>query len=177
MTADRIARLLGAGFGAVYVLVNAGALGSPLDVVLRVAAGLSVVALLTVLPSGGGADRRGERPPVFGRGYALVVLAEVAAVVGGSLALGALGLPGARFPWLTFVVGVHFVLLARVWRERSIGWVGGALAVCGALGFGAALAGATPAAVTVLAGVLPGVLLLGGAWWGVAPRPAVAAAR
>jgi hypothetical protein len=84
VTADRIARLIGAGFGAVYVLVNADALGSPLDVVLRVAAGLSVVALL---------------------------------------------------------------------------------------------AGATPDAVTVLAGVLPGVLLLGGAWWGVAPRPAVAAAR
>jgi hypothetical protein len=72
------------------------------------------------------------------------------------------------------VVGVHFVLLARVWRERSIGWVGGALAVCGALGLGAALAGAPPAAVTVLAGVLPGVLLLAGSWWGVGPGRSVA---
>jgi hypothetical protein len=173
VTADRIARLIGAGFGLVYVLVNAGALGSPLDAVLRVGAVLSVAALLGVLLRGGPGPA-GERPPVFGRGYALVVLAEVAAVVGGSLALGALGLPGARFPWLTFVVGVHFVLLARVWRERSIGWVGGALAVCGALGLGAALAGAPPAAVTVLAGVLPGVLLLAGSWWGVGPGRSVA---
>jgi hypothetical protein len=81
VTADRIARLIGAGFGLVYVLVNAGALGSPLDAVLRVGAVLSVAALLGVLLRGGPGPA-GERPPVFGRGYALVVLAEVAAVVG-----------------------------------------------------------------------------------------------
>ncbi len=81
MTADRIARLIGAGSGLVHVLVNAGALGSPLDVVLRVGAVLPVATLLGVLLRGGPGPA-GERPPVFGRGCALVVLAEVAAVVG-----------------------------------------------------------------------------------------------
>ena len=170
MNAHGTGRVIGAGFGLVYVLVNAWAVGAPADLVLRVLAVVAVAALGVVLGRGRRGVGRGERPPSFGRGYLLVVAAEVAAIVGGSALLGVLGQPGARFPWLTIVVGVHFVLLARVWREPSIGWLGWSLTGCGAAGFVAALAVGSPALVAGLAGLLPGVLLLAGSFWGLGAR-------
>ena len=169
MTPDRLGILIGAVFGLIYVVVNAGSLDSPAGPVLQ---GLGVLAFVGVLvalrrkpPAGGSA------PGGFGRGYRLVVAAEVVAAVAGIVALnGPLDLPEGVLPWISFVVGVHFLALARVWGEPSLAWVGGGIAVLGAVALGLAANDASPATIAAVAGVGPGALLLAGSLWGATRR-------
>jgi hypothetical protein len=79
---------------------------------------------------------------------------------------GPLALPLAVLPWITFVVGVHFLGLARVWSAPSLAWLGAAIAACGVLGLVVAAIGAGEAVVAAVAGVVPGLILLAGSWWG-----------
>jgi hypothetical protein len=80
--------------------------------------------------------------------------------------------------WISFVVGVHFLGLARIWNEPSLGLLGLGIAALGALGLGVAAAGGSEAAVAVIAGVGPGALLLAGSLWGArAPRGVSTAGR
>lgn len=170
MTPSRLGLVIGAAFGLVYVVVNAAALPSAVGPLLRV---LGVAAFIVVLValvragqarSGDGTAGRG-----FGRGYWLVVAAEVVAVAAGNLLLnGPLDLPRGVLPWISFVVGVHFLGLAKVWGEPSLAWLGGGIAALGALGLGLASAGASEAAVASIAGIGPGTLLLAGSIWGAA---------
>jgi hypothetical protein len=90
----------------------------------------------------------------------------VAFIAGTAVLRGPLDLPLAVLPWITFVVGVHFLGLAKVWSAPSLAWLGAGLAACGGAGLLAAVAGAGEAVVAVVAGVVPGLLLLGGSWWG-----------
>jgi hypothetical protein len=169
---DRSGLAIGAVFGLTYVVVNARALPSPAGPVLQV---LGVVAFVGVVVG----LRRPVKPPAadrvtrggFGRGYWLVVAAELATAATGSLLLnGPLNLPEGVLPWISFVVGVHFLGLARVWGESSLGWLGAGIAVLGALGLGVASAGASNAAIASVAGVGPGALLLLGGLWGAAQQ-------
>lgn len=92
-----------------------------------------------------------------------IVAAEVVAVVAGIAVLnGPLGLPRAVLPWVTFVVGVHFLGLVRGWKAPSLSWLGAGMALCGASGLVAAALGAPTAAIAAVAGVAPGALLLAG---------------
>lgn len=166
-----IGALVGGSFGLIYVLVNAGALGAPAGPTVQAAGVLAFVALLVVVLRRRGTGPAG--PPRFTRGYGLVVLAEVAAIVVGARVFTALGLP--PLPWVTIVVGVHFLPLARMWSAPPLGRIGVALALCGAAGLVAAVAGASPAVVALLAGVLPGAFLLAGGLYG-ATRPTPVAA-
>lgn len=168
-----IGALIGGSFGLVYVLVNSGALGTPTGPVLQVAGVLAFVALLGLTFRGRGAAGSGERPH-FGRFYWLVVLGEVAAIVLGSQVLNALGLP--PLPWVTIVVGLHLLPLARMWGSPVLGWAGAVLALLGVAGLVAAVAGGSAAVVALLAGVLPGVFMLGGLLRGAIRQPAAATA-
>lgn len=168
MTPNRIGLVIGAAFGLVYVVVNAGALPSPAGPLLTVLGVVAFVGVLLALRragqarSGDGAAGRG-----FGRGYWLVVMAEVIAVGAGNVLLnGPLDLPQGVLPWISFVVGVHFLGLANVWDEPSLAWLGGGIATLGALGLGLASAGASEAAIASIAGIGPGALLLAGSIWG-----------
>ncbi|WP_460308544.1 hypothetical protein [Actinocorallia aurea] len=174
MTPDRIGVLVGAVFGLVWVEVNAGAAGAPVDLVLRVAGAVAFLAVLAGLwRARGAAPPDGAGRPGFGPGYRLVLAVELAAFLGGNALLnGPLGLPDAVPAWIAFVVGAHFVALARVWREPSIGWVGGAAALLGAIGVGMAVAGASGDAIALTAGVGTGAVLLGGCGWTVLRGPA-----
>lgn len=166
MTPDRLGILIGAVFGLIYAVVNAGRLDSPTGPLLQ---GLGVLAFVGVLVA-----MRRERPAAgyatgggFGRGYRLVVTAEVVAAVVGIVALnGPLDLPEGVLPWISFVVGGHFLALARVWGEPSLAWVGGAIAVFGAVALGLAAGGASTATIALVAGVGPGAVLLAGSLWG-----------
>lgn len=162
--------LIGAIFGTIYVLVNAATLGAPVGPVLQVAGAAAFLGLLVVVfrsrPASEGAAPAGAAG--FGRGYWIVVAAEVLAFfVGAAVLRGPLALPLAVLPWITFVVGVHFFGLAKVWSARSLAWLGAAIAACGVLGLVVAAFGADEAAVAVVAGVIPGLILLAGSWWGV----------
>ncbi|MER6578767.1 hypothetical protein [Nonomuraea sp. NPDC001023] len=189
--------LVGAVFGAVFVVVNAG---GPLDGVtagvLRAVACLAAAAVLAMwfgaaraertaraepaeparrlesaeparrLESAGPRAGAGRRRPggrgMFGGGYVAVVVAEVVLLFGGLRVLAALGRPEeGNVAWVAFVVGVHFVALAPVWRDWSIAVPGAALTLLGA---GGLVLAATPAVawVPVVSGVLSGVVLLAG---------------
>ncbi|MCP2346599.1 hypothetical protein [Nonomuraea roseoviolacea] len=158
--------LVGAVFGAVFVVLNAQ---SPLNTVavnvLRVAACLGAAAVVAMWF----ATARKERPApeaarkgMFGRGYLIVVAAEVLLLFGGLRVLAALDRPEqGNVAWVAFVVGVHFVALAPVWKDWSIAVPGAVLTVLGVAG----LVMASTSAVTwvpLLSGVLSGVVLLAG---------------
>lgn len=169
MTANRLGLLIGAVFGTIYVVVNAGALGAPIGPLLQVVGVVALVGLLVFMfrsrpePTAAAADNAVG----FSRWYWVVVAAEVVAFFAGAAVLrGPLDLPLAVLPWITFVVGVHFLGLAKVWSAPSLVWLGAGLAACGVLGLLVAVTGAGEAVVAVVAGVVPGLLLLGGSWWG-----------
>ena len=68
-----------------------------------------------------------------------MVAAEVAGIAAGSALLnGPLDWPHAVVAWVSVVVGMHFAVLAAVWRV-SLSGLGAAIALCG-------LAGLTPRA-------------------------------
>ncbi|MEV4803966.1 hypothetical protein AB0K18_28515 [Nonomuraea sp. NPDC049421] len=156
--------LVGAVFGAVFVLVNAGGpLGGAVAGVLRVAACLAaagVVAMWFMTVRGERRSGQPQGPGMYGRGYLLIVLAEVVLLFGGLRVLAALGAPEqANVAWVAFVVGVHFVALAPVWKDWTIAVPGALLALLGVAGF--ALAGTSALAwVPIVSGVASGVVLL-----------------
>ena len=176
---QRLGSLIGGIFGLIYVEANAGALPDPWAPALQIAALAAFAGLVALL-----ALARGSRPPVspeardgFGRRYWLVVSGEVVAIVAGSVVLhGPAGLPDAVVAWVSVVVGVHFLLLAAIWRLRLFRYLGAAIALCGVAGLTAAGAGAPAAVIATVGGVLPGVLLLAAAYRGTT-RAAQAAHR
>jgi hypothetical protein len=168
VTANRLGLLIGAVFGTIYVVVNAGALGAPVGPLLQVVGVAALVALLVFMfrSRPAPATAAAGNAVGFSRWY-LVVVAEVVAFFAGTAVLrGPLDLPLAVLPWITFVVGVHFLGLAKVWSAPSLVWLGAGLAAFGVLGLLVAVIGAGEAVVAVVAGVAPGLLLLGGSWWG-----------
>ena len=123
------------------MVVNAGALPSPAGPLLR----CSVVAFAGVSfaePRGpGGVRRRCRRRRLRAR-LARGDGRGGRRRGGDALLNGPLDLPQGVLPWISFVVGVHFLGLANVWDEPSLGWLGGGIAALGALGLG--LAGPAP---------------------------------
>lgn len=185
---ERLGCLIGATFGLVYVMVNAGVLAAPAATAVRGAGIAAYLAVLVALwragvapgPGPGPADGTAPRPR-FARGYWAIVAAEVVAGAAGLLVLRVLDAPEAGVAWISVVVGVHFVGLAVLWREPSLRWVGAAITVCGLAGLvWAATAGAAAAPVAIVGGVVPGALLLAGSGWaavaGRRRRPASTAA-
>lgn len=166
---QRLGSLIGGIFGLIYVEVNAGPLPEPWRTALRVAAGVAFAGLIIVLALAGG-----THPPAgrganggFGSRYWLVVAGELAAIPAGAALLnGPAGLPDAVVAWVSVVVGVHFVVLAAIWRLRLFRRLGAAIVLCGIAGLTAAGAGATAAVIAGTGGVLPGVLLLAAGYAG-----------
>ncbi|MFI6909846.1 hypothetical protein ACIBKY_51885 [Nonomuraea sp. NPDC050394] len=173
--------LVGAVFGAVFVVVNAQEpLGGAVAAVLRVLAGLaaaSVVAMWFVAVRRERPVReRGPRPNMFGKGYLVVVAAEAVLLFGGLRVLAAWGVPAqANVAWVAFVVGVHFVALAPIWKDWAIAVPGAVLTVLGVAGLVMA-ATAGLAWVPFVSGVLSGAVLLAGSvtfgWKAIRSAPA-----
>lgn len=169
MPGQRIGSLIGATFGLTYVIVNAGPLSTGWTLTLRVLAAVAFVAvLLAVFGSAAPSPDRGRQEPrVFGRGYWLVVAAELVALFLGTRVLsGPLNAPQAGVAWVSLVVGVHFFALAVVFGERFFHWLGGVITACGVVGLVLAATGAEEPTIALVSGVLPGGILLGFGWWG-----------
>ncbi|MFJ3202054.1 hypothetical protein [Streptomyces sp. NPDC086989] len=180
MTREKTGRIIGATFGLAFVQVNAAALPTAAAVPLRA---LALIAFLAVLrgvrrsPAPLPAAREGAgAPSYFGRRYGYVVGAEVIAGAAGILVLnGPLDAPDAVVAWIAFVVGVHFFGLAAVWRMPALNRLAAAMSACGAAGLVLCALGSPRAAVAVVAGILPGALLLGSVLWSVHREAAAAA--
>ncbi|GAA2638597.1 MULTISPECIES: hypothetical protein [Streptomyces] len=180
MTSHQTSGLVGAVFGLVFVLVNAGNLPAAVAVVVRVLAIGSFIWLFIALRRAGAPRAEGQvatAPRLFGRRYLLVVAAEVAAALAGILVINlVLHTPHATVAWISLVVGLHFFGLAAVWRAPSLRLLAAAMAACGAAGLVLAACAVPLAVIATVAGILPGVLLLGSVWWGVRSAPAATAA-
>ena len=162
--AQHIGLTIGTVFGLVYVLVNAGDLPSPWPLVLRAAGVLSFIGVQLALAAAASrpAPER-EGGVAFTRGYWLVVAVEVVALIAGTRVLARVfDLPEAGVTWVTVVVGVHFFVLAVLWRDASLHVLGAALVLCGVVGLVLAFADAGHAAVATAGGVVPGFVLLAG---------------
>lgn len=160
---QRLGSLIGGTFGLIYVEVNAGSLPGHWAVILRIAAGVvfAGLAALLALPAGPPPPAGPRVRSGFGTGYWLVVAGEVAAIpAGAALISGPGGLQHAAVAWVSVVVGVHFVVLAVIWRLPLFACLGVAQALCGIAGLSAAAAGAAVAVTAGVGGVLPGALLL-----------------
>jgi hypothetical protein len=184
--------LIGAVFGTVFVFVNSHA---PLDpaiaLVLRVAAAAALggVVLLWftavrrarttgVEPAVAGGRTGGK---MFGLGFAVIVVIEAVLLFGGIMVLRALDRPvETNVAWIALVVGVHFVALGPVWKNRTIMLPGLVLTVLGVAGLAMTFTAALEW-VPLVSGVLSGVTLLAGcttaSWAGLSTRPAQTSAR
>ncbi|MEU7855437.1 hypothetical protein [Nonomuraea sp. NPDC049141] len=170
--------LVGAVFGAVFVVVNAQ---SPLNTLtanlLRVAACLAAASVVAMWIMTARKERSvgGPRRNMFGRGYLIIVAAEVILLFGGIRVLAAWERPEqTNVAWVAFVVGVHFIALAPIWKDWGIAVPGVVLTLLGAAGLVLASTAAV-AWVPLISGVLSGVVLLTGALtfgWRAVARPA-----
>ncbi len=150
-------------FGLVYVMANTQLLAPIEGVAIRVIGIIAAVGLLLSLPRPDMPDPPGVG---FSRGYWLIVAAEIVVGLGGLWVLnGVLGIHDASIAWISLVVGVHFFGFYVIWRLPVMVWLGAAITVCGALGLIAAGLDRSATLIAVVAGIVPGALLLAGGWW------------
>ena len=159
MSRDATAGLAGAAFGLVFVLVNAGGLASPFDLLVRVLGAVAFVGVFLLLRRGVAAPLPDAGPRAI-RIYAAAVVGELVALFGGTLLLRSTGHEELSLPWVVIVVGVHFVPLGWAFRARFFHVLAGILVVLGVAGGVLALAGADPAAISFVSGVGAGATLL-----------------
>ncbi|MBT2482864.1 hypothetical protein [Streptomyces sp. ISL-94] len=180
MTSNQTGWLIGAIFGLAFIQVNAGALPQAVGIPLRVLAIAAFIRLFIALRRARTATAtagEGRAPRTFGRGYLLVVAAEVVAGLAGLVLINrVLHTPDATVGWIALVVGLHFFGLAAVWHMPSLRWLAAAMSTCGAAGLALAASGSPTAVIATVAGITPGALLLGAVWRNVsaakAPQPA-----
>ena len=159
-----VGSLIGTAFGLVFILANSGDPVAPWPAIIR-AAGL-FVALLLVLGVVAVARRSPAAVPgnsdaagFMGRGYRIIVVAEVIALFGGLMLINnVFHRPAVAVAWVAVVVGVHFIGLAKVWRMPIYTVLGTVQTLLGLAGFLLYAFGA-PSAIGLVSGVGSGVAL------------------
>lgn len=151
--------MIGAIGGAVFVLVNAGALGSPVSIVLRIVGMVVFVATLWYAVIRTRSHPTGPRPPATAlRVYWLCVVAEVVSIpVGAQILVRVFDRPDLTLVWVVLVVGVHFLPFARAFRVPLFTGLGAALVAVAVIG---GLVTMTSPVGAPLAGVTAGFVLL-----------------
>ena len=159
----RISIVVTTVFGFIYIMANAQPLPGAAAIALRV---IGIVAAAALLISLLRPDRPDPPGVGFSRSYWLIVAAEVATAVGGLVVLnGLLGIHDASIAWISLVVGVHFFGFYVIWRLPVMVWIGAAISLCGAIGLVAAGLDRSAVLIAVVAGIVPGAVLLAGGWW------------
>ncbi len=187
-----IGSLIAVAFGLVYVAVNSWPLPSAGAWFVRAVAIAMAAATAALIAVGavrgrtpeptaddaarhgreGGAEGGDAQGPGVSRGYWAIVAGEAAALFGGLAVInGVFDAPHAGVAWVSVVVGAHFFPMAHVFRLAFFHLLGGLITACGLIGL--VLAGLDPSggAAAVVAGVIPGLILLGFGMWGVRPPP------
>lgn len=154
-----VARLVGACFGLVFVLVNTSAVPTPWSWVLRALGLAGAVVVLLRLRSPTRASVLEPRTSAI-RVYWTSVLVEAVALVAGTRLLAASGHGQYGVAWVAFVVGVHFLPFAWAFRLPAFLPLGVALMILAAAGAALGLLGAGEAWVAAVAGVGAGLALL-----------------
>ena len=161
MSGAKLGSMIGAVGGLVFIMSNSGALSGPWPVVLRVLGVIAFAAVVALVLRARVVGKGVEPSQGQLRAYGLTVLGEVAAIViGNRILVAVFELPTATLPWVATVLGAHFLVFAKVFREPVFVWLGAAVTVCGVAGLLMAIAVVAPVAISVVAGVVPGTILL-----------------
>lgn len=124
---------------------------------------LLLVALVALLVRHRTTEGSPMQDPRVRRGYWLTVVVEVALIVAGNLILAATGRTGYQAAWTLFVVGVHFVPLARIFRGPGLAVTGVATAIVALVAVWIGIA--SDLAPSALAGAGGGIIFIGYAAW------------
>lgn len=155
--ATRLPALIGAGFGALFVVINAGALPVPWPLPVRLAGLLLTLAVVARVLLARPAPAPRPQPSAM-RTYWRWVAIEGMAIFAGTALLSRFGLGEYGVLWVIAVVGVHFLPFATAFGRPAYAVLGRALVALALVGVLLTLwFGALAAA---LAGVGAGVALL-----------------
>ncbi len=156
---QRLGSLIGAVGGLLFVLLNAGPLGSPTSTALRLAGAVGFVVAVWYAVIRTRSWTPDPRPGTAAlRIYWLCVIGEALAIPIGVLVLVRLNQPTLTPAWVVLVVGAHFLPFARAFRVPLFTLLAWSLIVVAVIGGLVTAMGAARGATT--AGVIAGFLLL-----------------
>lgn len=163
MNGARVGPLIGLVGGVVFVVVNGFVLPTPWSgVVIGIALVVALLATRTVLraPSDPGAYRPDSRQM---QAFWITIALEVAALLGGGLVINSvLHLPEASLPWVSLVLGVHWLVFKTVFQQDVFLWLGWFTLTLGIVGMIAALSKIGPQeSPVVVSGLLTGLVMIG----------------
>ena len=144
MSGAKVGSFIGAVGGLVFIVSDAGVLPGAWPLVLRLLgiATFALVVALVLCADVIGRDAAPTRAQL--RGYGFTVLAAVLAIlVGSRVFLGVFDvfdLAEATLPWVATVVGVHFIVFARIFKESIFAVLGVPMRTCGLVGVAMAAA-------------------------------------
>jgi hypothetical protein len=151
-------------FGLIFIEANDGQLQHTWQTPVRVAGALVAAVLIGALSRARRIQSRTEPAqagrPGFGRGYWVIVAAEVVALVAGLVVIEyVIKADTLTVAWIAFVVGVHFFGLGVVWKAAVFHVIGVALALLGVAGCVIYAASGPGWLVAVVSGVVSGLVL------------------
>ncbi|MGH3705749.1 MAG: hypothetical protein ACRDT9_14035 [Agromyces sp.] len=159
-----VGHLIGASFGAVFVIRNGGLLGQPGQLVASV---LAVLAAVVILIGFIATIRRGQRPPAQDlprsrAAFWVIVVIEAALLFGGLAFLNRVE-PAANVGWIALVAGVHFLAFTLWWipGQRELLVIGAVMVPLGIIGLVIAVTTHDAVLVEFVSGFGSGVVLLG----------------
>ncbi len=163
MNGAKVGALIGLVGGIVFVVINGFLLPSPWSqVVIGVAVVVALLAVRTVLRTR--ADPQAYRPDERQmQAFWITIGLEVVAIVGGGLVINTvLQAPQASLPWISLVLGVHWLVFHRVFAQDVFLWLGWFTVTCGLVGMIAAVTQVgPPESPRVVSGLLTGLVMIG----------------
>lgn len=162
MDGAKVGALIGLVGGLFFVVLNGPVLPVPWPtVVIAVGVVLFLFTIRTVLRTrpDPAAYRPDERQM---QAFWITVGLEAAAIFGGAFVIvRVLGRPDASLPWISLVLGLHWLVFHRVFGEPVFLWLGWFTLTCGVMGMLAAITRiGPPESSTVVSGLLTGVVML-----------------
>jgi hypothetical protein len=158
MNSTLIARLIGATFGLVFVLVNAGNAVAPWSWILRVLGAVAFAGVILRIRRMGETEVEPRREAIGV--YWLSVFFEVVVIVVGVRLLAANDRAEYGVALVAFVVGVHFLPFSWAFNQPAFLPLGLTLMILGSIGALLGLTGAGQAAIALTAGVASGFALM-----------------
>jgi hypothetical protein len=163
MNGARVGALIGLVGGLLFVVVNGFVLPTPWSgVVIGIALLVALLATRTVLRTA--PDPEAYRPDSRQmQAFWITIGLEVAALVGGGLVLNqVLHVPEASLPWVSLVLGVHWLVFKTVFQQDVFLWLGWFTLTLGIVGMIAALSKiGPPESPVVVSGLLTGLVMIG----------------
>jgi MFS family permease len=163
MNGARVGALIGLVGGLLFVVVNGFVLPTPWSgVVIGIALLVALLATRTVLRTA--PDPEAYRPDSRQmQAFWITIGLEVAALVGGGLVLNqVLHVPEASLPWVSLVLGLHWLVFKTVFQQDVFLWLGWFTLTLGIVGMIAALSKiGPPESPVVVSGLLTGLVMIG----------------